>query len=190
MLNVVNTCMQRLKYGVIGGRNHGDATKKQPKVVLKRYETEFVASLSWHLGKVLLCFFQGLNLELLTTMELASWGTCCYAFARVGTWNFLQLSSWHLGEGVVMLLLCFWLGRNLKLLTTIEEGVTRMLMFRVWLCEEGGTWSKGFEINYLITMIEHGRFFVELSQHFFFLKEGGKKKGSSNKKQETLKTQN
>jgi hypothetical protein len=36
-------------------------------------------------------------------------GRCCYAFARVGTWNFLQLSSWHLGEGVVMLLLCMLL---------------------------------------------------------------------------------
>jgi hypothetical protein len=33
----------------------GDATKKQPKVVLERYDTEFVASLSWHLGEVLLC---------------------------------------------------------------------------------------------------------------------------------------
>jgi hypothetical protein len=82
-----------------------------------------------------------------------------YAFGWVGTWNFSQL---------------------------LRRGWTRTLMFRVWLCEEGGTWSKGFEINYLITMIEDGRFFVELSQHFFFLKGGGKKKDSSNKKQETL----
>jgi hypothetical protein len=68
------------------------------------------------------------------------------------------------------------LGWNLELLTTIEEGVTRMSMFRVSLCEEGGMWSKGFEINYLITMIEHGRFFVELSQHFFFPKRRRRKK--------------
>jgi hypothetical protein len=50
-------------------------------------------------------------------------GRCCYAFARVGTWNFSQLLlSWHLGEGVVMLLLCFCFGQNLELLTSIEEG--------------------------------------------------------------------
>jgi hypothetical protein len=51
------------------------------------------------------------------------------------------------------------LGWNLELLTSIEEeGMTRdvdvVLGFGFARREEGGRWSKGFEINYLITMID------------------------------------
>jgi hypothetical protein len=39
-----------------------DATKKQPKVVLERYETKFVASLNWHLGEGVVMLLLGLEL--------------------------------------------------------------------------------------------------------------------------------
>jgi hypothetical protein len=135
-------------------------------VVLERYETKFVASLSWHLGKVLLCFLLGLELGTsLATIELASWGKVllcfCYAFAWVGSWNFTQL----LRRG--------WLG----------------LGFRVWLCEEGGRegriWDKLFDHHDWAWEI-----LCWVVPTIFFFKRRRKNKGSSNKKQETLKTQN
>ncbi len=73
-----------------------DATKKQPKVVLERYEIKFVASLSWHLGEGVVMLLLGL--ELGTSRNYRVGGILgkvllcfCYAFAWVGTWNFSQL---------------------------------------------------------------------------------------------------